>query len=214
MRRLNCLTLCAISAASLTGCGWATYPIAHYEAVYTKTTLSVPAPDVSVVSHMDSTRVNRGRYLTVITGCAACHTDGALVGDPNPSRSLAGSQIGIAYTNPFSDPLPGVAFPGNLTPDAMTGLGRWTDEQIATAIRAGNPRDGAAPSHLAVMPWPLLAQLTDDDANAIVAYLRSIPPIEHHVPARAPPGTRASADYVYHGVFRSGPVVSPPAAVR
>ncbi len=190
----------------LCSCAGVAYPLKHYEAVYTKAALETPAPEaarLSQVSASEAARVAHGRYLVEITGCAACHTDGAIIGEPNPARQLAGSQLGIAYTDPFRDSFPGVAYPSNLTPDLKTGLGNWTDAQIAAAIRKGDA--GSGPGHLIVMSWPLYQRMTDDDVNAIVAYLRSIPAIEHVVPRRVEPGVRASTSYVYFGVFRSGP---------
>lgn len=195
----------------LGGCSWIAYPVRHYEAVYTKVGLDTPAPEAARLSQLDATRVARGRYLVDIMGCAACHTDGALIGEPNAARMLAGSHLGIAYTDPFRDAYPGVVYPSNLTPDPKTGLGSWTDTQIAAAIRRGDrgssagPAGSAASGHLLVMSWPLYQHLTDQDASAIVAYLRSIPAIEHATPKRVEPGTRASTAYVYFGVFRSGP---------
>lgn len=190
----------------LSGCGSVAYPLAHYQAVYTKAELVTPAPDASRLSQLsqaDTERVTHGRYLVEIIGCAGCHTDGAIVGEPSAARQLAGSHLGIAYTDPFRDSFPGVAYPSNLTPDAKTGLGNWTDAQIAAAIRQGDSAGG--PGHLIVMSWPLYQRMSDEDVAAIVAYLRSIPAVEHEVPARVEPGTRASTPYLYFGVFRSGP---------
>lgn len=188
------------------GCGALAYPLKHYQAVYTKAALETPAPDparLAQLSQRDVERVAHGRYLAEITGCAACHTDGAIIGEPNPARQLGGSYLGIAYTDPFTDNFPGVAYPSNLTPDPRTGLGNWTDAQIVAAIRKGDSGNG--PGHLVVMSWPLYQHMTDDDVDAIVAYLRTIPAVEHEVPRRVLPGTRATTSYVYFGVFRSGP---------
>lgn len=187
----------------LTACSGLAYPLRHYEAVYSKAALEAPIPDASRLSQLNPTLVARGRYLVEITGCAACHTDGAIVGEPNHARMLAGSRLGIAYTDPFRDAYPGVVYPSNLTPDLRTGLGAWTDEQIEAAIRQGD--SGASPGHLVVMSWPLYQYMSDDDVEAIVVYLRSIPAIQHEVPKRVEPGTPAATAYVYFGVFRSGP---------
>ena len=190
----------------LAACHGVAYPVQHYEAIYNKSRVETPAPDATRVALLNPTLVSRGRYLVEITGCAGCHTDGAIIGEPNSALMLAGSHLGIAYTDPFHDAFPGVVYPANLTPDPKTGLGNWTDEQIAAAIRQGESPDG--PGHLTVMSWPLYQQMTDDDVEAIVAYLRSIPAIEHQVPKLVKPGTRAPSAYVYVGVFRSGPAVS------
>jgi mono/diheme cytochrome c family protein len=195
----------SVSAALLSGCRLMGYPLENYEAVYSKIPVETPAPDPAALSHLDAARVNRGRYLVEIAGCGACHTDGALIGEPSAARLFAGSHLGIAYTNPFRATLPGVAYPSNLTPDPRTGLGNWSDAQIAAAIRAGDLNSD--PGHLVVMPWPIYQHMSDDDVNAIVMYLRSIPAIEHQVPTRVAPGTRAKTSYVYFGVFRSGPAL-------
>ena len=67
----------------------------------------------------------------------------------------------------------GIFVAPNLTPDNDTGLGNWTKDQIATAIRTGVRLDGhvLAP----IMPWRAYAGLTKIDAAAIVEYLRSLP---------------------------------------
>jgi mono/diheme cytochrome c family protein len=191
---------------ALAGCAAAAYPLEHYEAAYTKAALETPAPDaakLAQLSQSDIARVAHGRYLVQIVGCAACHTDGALIGEPNTARQLAGSHLGIAYTSPFQSNFPGVAYPPNLTPDPNTGLGNWSDAQIVAAIRKGS--SGDAPGHLVIMSWPLYQQMTDDDMNAIVIYLRNIPPVKDEVPKRVAPGVRASTPYVYFNVYRSGP---------
>jgi mono/diheme cytochrome c family protein len=210
-------------AIGLGGCASIIYPLPHYEAAYTKPGLPSPDPRPDAVTQPDAARVARGRYLVDITGCAGCHTDRALVGEPNPAAALAGSEMGIAYTDPALGGFPGIVYPSNLTPDPATGLGRWSGAQIAAAIRTGTAGTAgtagaagadAASGHLAVMSWPLYAHLTDDDVNAIVAYLRAIPPVVHPVPERVPPGTRAHTPYVYFGVYRSGPEIHPPAGLR
>ena len=53
-----------------------------------------------------------------------------------------------------------------------------------------------------VQKW-ILHQVSDDDAWAIVSYLRSLDPVEHQVPTDVPVGSRARAPYVHFGVYRS-----------
>lgn len=119
-------------------------------------------------------QVERGRYLVAITGCADCHTPGALLGKPDRGRHLGGSDVG------FDVPGLGVFVGRNLTPDRETGLGNWSDDQIVAAITTGVRPDGR---HLApAMPWPGLSKLTRKDALAIAAYLKSLPPVRNDVP--------------------------------
>jgi mono/diheme cytochrome c family protein len=101
----------------------------------------------------DDAQVARGRYLVTIAGCSDCHTPGALLGAPDMKRYL--------------------------TPDKETGLGAWTDAQIITAMRAGKTPDGRTLSP--VMPYFALAHLTDEDAQAIVAFLKSLPSVSNEV---------------------------------
>ncbi len=121
--------------------------------------------------------ITRGKYLVSVIGCADCHTPGGLTPKPDMARFLGGSDIA------FSVPGMGAFTPPNLTPD-KTGLGDWTPEQIAAAITTGKRPDGRmlAP----VMPWNDFANLSHDDALAIAAYLKSLPPIAHKVPAPGP----------------------------
>ena len=69
--------------------------------------------------------VERGKYLTTIMGCTDCHTPGHFLGQPDMARFLGGSDVG------FEIPGLGTFYGPNLTPDA-TGLGNWTEAEIAT----------------------------------------------------------------------------------
>lgn len=174
-------------------------PLEDYEEVDATTILDAPTP-VGVAPE-NQTAVARGEYLVELLGCGSCHTDGALIGEPRMDRSLAGSRIGIAFTNPLQYEYPGVVYAPNLTPDDETGIGRWTDQQIAEAVRAGLGRHGNR--RILVMPWQGYAKISDEDAWAIVGYLRSLKPVSHRVPQEVPAGTRASEPYVHFGVYRS-----------
>ncbi len=123
-------------------------------------------------------RIARGQYLVTVQGCGDCHTPGTLYGSPDFGRRLAGSELG--WRGPW-----GVSYPRNLTPDPETGLGKWTEKQIVDAIRTGMRPDGRPLEP--PMPWPNLTRLTDEDAYAIAAYLKSLPPVKHRVPDVVPP---------------------------
>jgi mono/diheme cytochrome c family protein len=128
---------------------------------------------VPALAQSDSA-VARGEYLARIMDCGGCHTPGALAGKPDQARALAGSPIG------FHIPELGYFYPPNLTPDLKTGLGAWSEADIARAVRTGVRPDGRmlAP----VMPWHSYAALTDADAQALSRYLKSLPPVRHAVP--------------------------------
>ena len=115
------------------------------------------------------------RHWPGFMDCGGCHTPGALAG---------------------------IVYPPNLTPDPETGLGRWTDAEIVRAVKRGQRRDGRA--LVPVMPWPSYAVLTDEDARALVAYLRTLAPVRLATPRRVAPGQRPAAPYLT--------VVPPPAS--
>jgi len=121
-----------------------------------------------------SALTERGKYLVIVAGCSDCHTPGSLLGKPDMTKFLGGSDVAFA--------IPGLGeFPGrNLTPDKETGLGNWTSQQIITAFTTGVRPDGRilAP----IMPWQALAKLTSYDKRAIAAYLKSLKPVKNAVP--------------------------------
>ncbi len=121
----------------------------------------------------DDAQVARGRYFVTIAGCSDCHTPGALLGSPDMKRYLGGSDVGFAI------PSAGVFVGQNLTADKETGLGKWTDDQIIAAFRTGKTPEGR--ELIAVMPYPALSHLSDADAQAIVAFLKSLPAVSNQV---------------------------------
>lgn len=185
----------------LASCTTSTYydPLIDYEQVEASTIIDAPTPVEIAPENRGS--VTRGEYLVELLGCGACHTDGALIGEPNMNRPLAGSGISIAYTNPLQNRFPGFVYPPNITPDDDTGIGKWSDEQIADAIRAGLGRHGDR--RILVMPWQGYATISNDDAYAIVGYLRNIEPVSYRVPDDVPAGTMAGYPFVHFGVYRS-----------
>jgi len=175
-------------------------PLDDYEALTPTTMMEAPDGDPAAAGQ-DPEAAAHGKYLVVLLGCGACHTDGALVGQPRQDRRLAGSQVGIAYSNPLEYENPGVMFPSNLTPDPETGIGKLSDDQVVAAIRKGLDRHGL--QRLPVMPWPAYAKISDDDVNAILAYIRTLPPVSHEVPRNVVPGKKADSPFVHFGVYRS-----------
>ena len=125
-------------------------------------------------AHAADPQVERGKYLATIGGCTDCHTPGNFLGHPDMTRYLGGSDVG------FGAPGMGVFVGPNLTPDKETGLGKWSAQQIVTAITTGKRPDGRmlAPA----MPWRGLSVLTTPDALAIAAFLKSLPPVSNKVP--------------------------------
>jgi cytochrome c oxidase cbb3-type subunit 2 len=118
--------------------------------------------------------VARGKYLVTTIGCAYCHSPVREDGSMIEELRFAGGQRWDLY--PFDNV---VSY--NLTSDKETGLGNWTDEQIKTFLTKGIRRNGTRMLPYP-MPWPAFASLKGDDLDAIVAYLRTIPPVYNKIP--------------------------------
>ena len=176
-------------------------PLDDYEELDSARSIDAPDPEPGRYSPMDRDKIDRGEYLVELLACGSCHTDGAFEGIPDMSRPLAGSGTGIAWTSPLESEFPAVVYPPNITPHEKTGIGRWSDGQIANAIRAGVGRHGDR--RIVTMPWQGYAKMTDDDIDAIVVYLRSIKPIRNKVPKPVNMGEKAHSPFVYYGVYRS-----------
>lgn len=183
----------------LSACQTAYNPLDDFEQLDPATIFATPEPLPNSDYSID--QVSRGKYLIGLLGCGSCHTDGALVGVPNSARLLAGSETGIAYSSPFVDDNPGIVYPPNLTPDMQTGLGTWTMPRLVRMIRLGTT-DHSVRS-IPVMPWPAYSNIDDEDAFAIAAYLKSLPPVVHQVPSNVTRGNRATAPFVHFGVYQS-----------
>jgi mono/diheme cytochrome c family protein len=115
--------------------------------------------------------VARGEYLVRLANCRTCHSP-TKGGQEIQERFLAG---GVYFTTPF-----GQFSTPNLTPDPETGLGSWTDDEIKRLLTTGVRKNGQMV--LAnFMPWWLYRNLTPGDLDAIVAYLRSLPPVKNDI---------------------------------
>jgi len=144
-------------------------------------TSSISAPaQATQTSKAAPTRaqIERGRYL--VEGpmhCFDCHSEGNWKaggrGLPLPGKKGAGAYF-PAEGVPFRIVVP------NITPDKETGAGNWTDEQFARAIREGIGHDGRR--LFPIMPYMRFRDLSDPDLAAVIAYLRSIPPVRNKLP--------------------------------
>jgi len=104
--------------------------------------------------------VKRGRALAAIGNCSNCHT-------ARGAKDFAG---GVAVPTPF-----GTVFSSNITPDADTGLGRWSEAAFRRAMRDGIDREGR---HLyPTFPYDHFTNVTDEDDRALYAYLMTREPV-------------------------------------
>ncbi|MES2713629.1 MAG: cytochrome c [Pseudomonadota bacterium] len=115
--------------------------------------------------------VARGRALGEgIMACGNCHTPKDAQGEIAGMTLAGGAVIGERAFRAVSS---------NITPDPETGIGRWTDAQIARAIREGIRPDGSVIGP--PMPMELYRGISDADLAALVAWLRSVPPVRNAV---------------------------------
>ena len=140
--------------------------------VSSRQNLKFDAAYPEVVASTDSAIVARGRYIVrTAAPCAACH------GDPAQRAAfMSGAEVPLTGGVVFDIP-PGKFYTKNLTPDPETGLGKVTDKEIARALRHGVGYDGRA-----LLPFMEMQGLSDDDLQAVVSYLRTMPPVRNPVP--------------------------------
>ena len=157
--------------------------------------------------------VERGQYLVTILGCNDCHTPfkmGPQGPEPDMAQQLSGHPAALKVT--AAPPLPepwawagtgsmtafagpwGISYAINLTPDEETGIGLWSEQVFVNALKTGRHMGVGRPI-MPPMPWPWYAKMTDQDLEAIYAYLRTVPPRKNQVPDAivAPPPAAAAA---------------------
>lgn len=134
-----------------------------------------PAPAVRVDRSVE--RVERGQYLaTHVTVCIDCHSTRNWEHFSGPLVPGTEGRGGERFGEDFG--FPGTFYAANITP---AGIGAWTDGEILRAITGGVTQTGRA--MFPVMPYPSYRALTEADAEAIVAYLRTLRPVAGAYPA-------------------------------
>ena len=143
----------AMSRLKFVGCG-----------VLTTVLLSLPVS--FAFASRDS--IAPGQYILYAGGCISCHTN-------ESGPDLAG---GVPFETPF-----GLLYSTNITPDVETGIGGWSNEQFANAMRRGVLPDG---SHLyPAFPYTSYTLLSDKDIDLLYDYLMSLPPVRFEPPNNA-----------------------------
>lgn len=168
-----------------------------------------PAPDLRI--EVTPAVIERGAYLVNhVFLCNDCHSerDWALYSGPAKPPLGAGRPCLVKESKAVGINFGMAGFPGrlcirNITPDDETGIGAWTDGELARAIREGVSRNGEA--LFPIMPWFMYTGMSDSDVGAVIAYLRTQPPVKSFRPDR-------ELDFPLNIVFRfypkplSGPV--------
>ncbi len=193
MKTIPCLSVCALATLLFLCC---TQPAAPDS---TAAELPKPAQDP----------VKRGEYLVAAMGCNDCHSPKIMTDQgpaPDPARLLSGHPADAPLGDvPAKDAVRsgqwvvfnpsltagagpwGITYAANLTPDE-TGLGGWTFLQFKKALVEGKYKglDGGRMLQ-PPMPWPNYRNMSEEDLQAIFAYLQSLPPVKNLVPQPVPP---------------------------
>ncbi|MGZ6070294.1 MAG: c-type cytochrome [Myxococcaceae bacterium] len=144
----------------------------------------LPYPDHPIAAPPDSDRVAQGRYLVFALDCYGCHSaDFKTMNVAEPEKSVGYFGGGNTVLDLRGHRLQSA----NLTPDDQTGIGRWSEHDFVAALRGGFRPDRT----LIRYPMAPEPELSEAEAGAIHAYLRTVPAIRNYVPRDllAPPGT-------------------------
>mgnify|MGYP002640785850 CR=1 FL=1 len=134
------------------------------------------AEDIVVESTPE--RLERGEYLAEhVVGCVDCHSQrdwSIFMAPTKPGTHGAGGEV-------FNEEMgtPGTIYAPNITPAALSS---WTDGEVIRAITSGVNRNGSP--LFPIMPYPNYARMSREDIYSIVAYIRTLEPIENETPPR------------------------------
>jgi hypothetical protein len=139
------------------------------------------APPSAIRVAMTPERIARGRHLfEILCNCGGCHS-------PRDFSRFNGPEIvaqrGSGFVFPEEFGMPGRVAAGNITPDRGSGIGAWSDGEKMRAIREGVRRDGTA--LFPMMPYRFYRHMSDEDVEALVAYLNQLPPVPSSLPPTA-----------------------------
>jgi len=146
--------------------------------------------DAAVAEHEPAAAmdlVQRGEYLARIGNCISCHTR-------HGGEAFAG---GMSFGAPYASL--GTLYSTNITPDRTTGIGGWKEQQFVRAMH-----EGRAPDHgrlFPAFPYNYFSRVTDDDAKAIFAYLRTVKPVRYTPPANSAAFTLRSGMALWNASF-------------
>jgi len=150
-------------------------------------TSTIRTPDPATFrSPEEAALAERGHYLFKVTSCAFCHGN-----DGSGGAKISMKSFGTLWVR-------------NITPDPETGIGNWSDAQIARAIRSGVSKDGGV-LHWQGMTWDHLSNLDEEDVRALILYLRTLPPVVKKTPSPSPPSPEDCEEYTFFLVDSESP---------
>jgi mono/diheme cytochrome c family protein len=127
-------------------------------------------------------RIERGTYLAShVTGCLDCHSKHDWTKYSGPMVAGTEGMGGEMFDQKLVG-VPGVVYARNITPDAETGIGTWSDDDIIKALTKGISKNGD--TLFPLMPYAHFNGMAKEDVLSIVAYLHTLKPIKHEVPKR------------------------------
>ncbi len=120
-------------------------------------------------------RLRRGDYLVhAVINCMGCHAKHDEKADPPLLLSKEGAGNVLYDDGKFR------LVAANITSDPDTGIGKWSDDAIARAIREGIAADGT--TLFPAMPYERFRNMSDEDVASIVVFLRTLPPAHSDLP--------------------------------
>jgi len=169
--------------------------------VFARQNLKFTAPYPRIVASQDTAVIARGRHLVYsMAHCVYCHNRG------NADSLIAlGQEVPLDGGVMFDLPI-GKVYSKNITSDKETGIGKYSDEEIARALRFGVHPDGAA-----VFDFMPFHDLSDEDLTAIISYIRMQKPVHNQVPKNELNFMGKAVNAFL--VKPVGPVAEPPATV-
>jgi mono/diheme cytochrome c family protein len=160
------------------------------------------APYPNITASQDPVVIERGRYLAYgLAHCVDCHSD-----PKQKAASAAGDELPLVGGHVWKLPIATV-YSRNITPDEETGIGRYSDKELARILRYGVHADGRQ-----VLPFMPFANLADDDLTAIISFLRAQKPVRNEVPPQ-------EVNFIGKAVLAfvigpQGPTGTPPTSVK
>ncbi len=148
--------------------------------IYFKTKFPAVDKPKDIKVEITPERIERGRYLAHdLLGCIDCHSERDWTKYSGPLIEGTEGKGGMMFNESMAN-IPGVIYAKNITP---AGIGDWTDGELLRMITTGVNKDGQA--QFPLMPFMSYSKLCEEDLYSVIAFIRSLKPIENKVPERS-----------------------------